>query len=298
MFSGLFGGGGSAKRAAQVAAAKQAEAGGVIKGQFEETAATYQPYMQAGTGALSEYQRLAGGLEAPTQEMRDVALTMDPIVEQIRTGDYTATPGYEFRREEGRRALEQSAAAKGGLFSGATGRELERYGQGVATSEYDNYLNRLRGQLGDVQTQMGGRQSALNAAYQNLGAYSPLIQTGYGATAGLGALGERAAQQRAGYIAGEGATYASGMQAKDAQMKAAGDQWLQMGATAVGGALGGPAGASMGSSMFGGGGAQTQAMPWANPDNIQMGATDPSLPWLQQGGAQQQAALRTASSFA
>lgn len=265
MFSGLFGGGGSAKRAAQVAADKKAEARGIIKDQYDDTKVAYQPYIDAGTSALSDYQRLASGLEAPTAEMYDIAQQMDPIVQQIREGDYTKTPGYDFRMQEGQKALEQSAAAKGTLFSGATGKALTRYGQDYGTYEYDNYLNRLRNQLGDVTTQMGGRQTALNAQYQNLDAYGVPMNMGYNATNALAGYGADAATQRADYTSAIGDTYASGMQAKDAQMKASGDFWVnqvnkgsEMAASILTGGMYKPSGsqvntAGVGVQQFGGG---------------------------------------------
>jgi hypothetical protein len=55
------------------------------------------------------------------------------------------TPGYQFRLEEGSRARERSAAARGGLNSGNTLLELERYGQGLADTTFDNYLDRVLG---------------------------------------------------------------------------------------------------------------------------------------------------------
>lgn len=60
--------------------------------------------------------------------------------------DYSAfykSPGYEFRQEEGIRAIDRSAAARGQLMSGGTLRELQRYGQGLASSEFNTYANRL-----------------------------------------------------------------------------------------------------------------------------------------------------------
>lgn len=39
--------------------------------------------------------------------------------------------------------MEGSAAARGGLFSGATGRALQDYGQGLASQEYGNAYNRF-----------------------------------------------------------------------------------------------------------------------------------------------------------
>lgn len=252
---GLFSSG-TAKRAAAVQARGQQEAEGLIRKQYETTAETYQPYMDAGTGALSQYQRLAGGLEAPTAEMGALAGQMDPIVQQIREGQFQESPGYAFRREEGRKALEQSAAARGGLFSGGTGKALERYGQNFATSEYDNWLGRLRGQLGDVQTQMGGREAALGAQYKNIGAYNPLIQTGYGATAGLGALGASAAQQQAGYRSGAAESQAGGMLAKSNQLMGLGQGILNLGTTAFG-AMGGLGTGGIGGLGGMGGGGQS-----------------------------------------
>ena len=69
--------------------------------------------------------------------------------------DYSAfykSPGYQFRMDEGVRALDRSASAKGMLMSGGLQRELLRYGQGVATSEFGNYANRLASLAGVGQT--------------------------------------------------------------------------------------------------------------------------------------------------
>ena len=55
-----------------------------------------------------------------------------------------ATPGYEFRLSEGQRALQNAAAAKGMLRTGNTWKDLLRYGQDYATSEYDKVYGRAR----------------------------------------------------------------------------------------------------------------------------------------------------------
>jgi len=69
--------------------------------------------------------------------------------------DYSAfykSPGYDFRMQEGINALDKSAAARGKLMSGGLMRELERYGQGLASSEFNNYANRLASLAGVGQT--------------------------------------------------------------------------------------------------------------------------------------------------
>lgn len=54
----------------------------------------------------------------------------------------TSTPGYEFRRNQGREGIENSAAARGGLLSGNALRSIEEYGQDYASNEYDKALGR------------------------------------------------------------------------------------------------------------------------------------------------------------
>jgi hypothetical protein len=56
--------------------------------------------------------------------------------------DLTQDPGYAFRLSEGTKALERSAAARGGLLSGGTGKALQRFGQEFGSQEYGNAYNR------------------------------------------------------------------------------------------------------------------------------------------------------------
>ena len=55
-------------------------------------------------------------------------------------------PGYQFRLQQGLKALQNSAAASGTLLSGGTGKALQRYGQDYASNEYGNVYNRALGQ--------------------------------------------------------------------------------------------------------------------------------------------------------
>jgi hypothetical protein len=54
-------------------------------------------------------------------------------------------PGYQFRLDEGQKALEGSAAAGGNLLSGSTLKALTNYGQNAASQEYQNAFNRFSG---------------------------------------------------------------------------------------------------------------------------------------------------------
>jgi len=53
-----------------------------------------------------------------------------------------AEPGYQFTADEGRRAVEQSAAGRGVLRTGGTLKDILKYGQSLATQQYGNVYNR------------------------------------------------------------------------------------------------------------------------------------------------------------
>lgn len=64
-------------------------------------------------------------------------------------GDIMALdPGYQFRLNQGSRALTNAAGASGMLNSGATAKALTRYGQDYASGEFNNIYNRLAGTAG------------------------------------------------------------------------------------------------------------------------------------------------------
>ena len=57
--------------------------------------------------------------------------------------DFTKDPGYDFRQQQGQRGVEASAAARGGVLSGAALKGLTRYNQDYASGEYQNAYNRF-----------------------------------------------------------------------------------------------------------------------------------------------------------
>lgn len=93
---------------------------------------------------------------------------------------FRADPSYAFRLGEGLKALERSAAARGGLMSGATGKALQRYGQEAASQEYGNAFKRFyqereallnpllalsgRGQISASESGQAGQQFGQQAA--------------------------------------------------------------------------------------------------------------------------------------
>jgi hypothetical protein len=76
-------------------------------------------------------------------------------------------PGYQFRLAEGQKALERSAAARGGLNSGGTLKALARYSQGVASDEFQRSFERFQAERksrGDLLTGAAGTLANLGTA--------------------------------------------------------------------------------------------------------------------------------------
>ena len=92
---------------------------------FERQVELQEPFRQAGVNALPE---LVAASKYTPFTMRQ----------------FRADPGYAFRLEEGLKALDRSAASRGGLLSGATLRGATRYGQEMGSQEYTNAFNRYQ----------------------------------------------------------------------------------------------------------------------------------------------------------
>jgi len=71
-------------------------------------------------------------------------------------------PGYAFRLAEGQKQVDNSAAARGSTLSGGALKALQKYGQGMASQEFQNSYNRLSG----LSTQ--GQNSAAGQASQSM----------------------------------------------------------------------------------------------------------------------------------
>lgn len=114
---------------------------------YSETTARFDPYYSAGKNALAAYNYEMGLGDKPTGY-----------------GGYTKTPGYDFALKQGTDAVQASAAAKGGLNSGAAMKALTQYGQDYATNQYGTYMNRLAG-ISDSGQAAAANQASAGANY-------------------------------------------------------------------------------------------------------------------------------------
>lgn len=126
------------------------------------------PYATSGAGAT---QQLSTGL-APGGNLSGDFTDADMIAND---------PGYQFRIDQGTQALQRAQAASG-VSGGGAAKQLIDYGQGAASSEYQNAFNRFTAQ----------RQNSV----QNL---QTLANSGQTAATAQGGFGTTAANEQAGY---------------------------------------------------------------------------------------------------
>lgn len=129
--------------------------------------------------------------------------------------DFESDPGYQFRLREGQKAIERSAAARGGLNSGATLKALQGYGQDLASQEYQNAYNRFNadqanryGRYQDYMNRISslaglGQTTATNLGNMGMNLGSNLAQTQIGLGNAIGAA-NIAQADRVGGLAGMG----------------------------------------------------------------------------------------------
>lgn len=120
--------------------------------QFERQVELQEPFRQAGVNALPEL--IAASRYTPFS------------MEQFQQD-----PGYAFRMREGLKALDRSAAARGGLLSGNQLRGVTQFGQDLASQEYTNAFNRYQSEraarLNPLQSLAGmGQSNAATMAQQ------------------------------------------------------------------------------------------------------------------------------------
>jgi hypothetical protein len=120
-------------------------------------------------------------LQQPFQEAGVNALN------RMRSGDVMGMmdPSYQFRLGEGMKALDRTAAARGGLISGGALKAAQRYGQEFASNEFGNAYNRLASMAGIGQTATNN----MGAATGNFGTNAGNLMTGAGAARASGYVG-------------------------------------------------------------------------------------------------------------
>lgn len=114
---------GAAKAAGNKAQRAADEAAARMEQNYQRTETNLQPYIDAGTDALTK-------------------------IKAVNNGDYSGfenSPDYLFARDQGIQSIDRSAAARGALYSGGQSADLAKFASGLASQNFGNYYNRLTG---------------------------------------------------------------------------------------------------------------------------------------------------------
>jgi len=150
----------AAENAADTQAASADRAAALQDKQFQQTREDQLPFLKAGYKGENRLLDLLG-LSDNTG-----ATGYGSAAKNFSMSDFEQDPGYAFRMSEGLKALDRTAAARGGMLSGAALRGATRYGQDMASQEYQNAYNRYQtnraGILNPLQSLAGQGQTTAN----------------------------------------------------------------------------------------------------------------------------------------
>jgi len=106
------------------------QANDVLTGGLNRQTDNLNPYLQVGQ------QSAQGLMEASAPGGSLTRQFSAPTAEEA-----AATPGFQFQLQQGNQALQRAAAAGGSLMSGGTLKAASQYGQGLASTYYQNAYN-------------------------------------------------------------------------------------------------------------------------------------------------------------
>jgi hypothetical protein len=171
----------AAEKAQQLQANEAAQAQQFQEEQYNTEQKQLAPFVSAGQGAIGE-------LAAETSTPGEGLLTP-------WTGSFTpptaaqaeATPGYAFTVQQGEQALQDSAAASGGLLTGGTAKATTNYAENLASTNYQNTFANALTQYNSAYNTFLNNQ---NNTYARL---AGVAQGGQQATTNEAQLGQQAA---------------------------------------------------------------------------------------------------------
>ena len=175
MLSGYMGSQ-AAKESAQTQADAQQRALDLQRDIYLSQLGLQQPFREAGVTAQNRLLDLLG-LSA-----NKTAPGYGTMAQDFGMQQFQADPGYAFRLAEGQKALERSAAARGGLLSGSALKGAQRFGQDLASQEYQNAFNRYQAERANRLQPL----ASLTAAGQGAAGALSNVAGQYGQQAGAG----------------------------------------------------------------------------------------------------------------
>lgn len=178
---------------------------------YNQTREDQMPWMKLGKTSLAQL----GDMMKPNGQLMKNYGEADPTLKQHNFGmaDFNADPGYQFRMSQGLKALQNNAAARGGMASGNAMKALIGYGQGLASDEYSNAYSRFNNNNAINAANYMDRFNRYNANQSNaFNRLSGLAGTGQQTAQSLGSAGQNYATNFGQNVQNAGMARASGYQ--------------------------------------------------------------------------------------
>ena len=244
-FNGITGktGAKAAEKAGQLQSDSSQYAADLSQKQFEQTRNDQMPWLEAGKGALGQLQdyigknnnfddRWGGRIESAYQNGQ-LTGGLDP-------NNFQTDPSYQFRKQQGMADIESSAAASGGLLSGAALKSLAGYNSNLASQEYGNAWSRDQAEKQNMFNVLGGNRSQDYQLFNNEDTrqYNQLANmagVGQQTANSLGQFGALNAQNQGNAAIAGANAQANGLTSAAASKASGWNNLFSMGAKAMGG---------------------------------------------------------------
>jgi len=143
----------------------------ISQGQFNTINNQEQPFLQSGTGALSQLNYLLGigtpgstgtvGSKGGTTGLSTAASStggdFGSLLKPFSLSDWQQlSPAYNFQKQQGQQSVLNGAASGQGAMSGAALKDLTDYNQAEANTSFNNAFNQYQTQQGNIFSRLSG----------------------------------------------------------------------------------------------------------------------------------------------
>ncbi len=147
---------------------------------MQQAQGVQNPFLQAGTGAIGNYQNWLQGMQDPTKFMNNMM------------GQYQESPFAKFQQQQGMRAANNMGSATGMTGSTPLMQQAQQNAQNISSGDMNNWLQNVLG----INSQYGqGQQNLMNMGQGSANALSGMYGQ-MGQQMGEGAYGQRAGQNQ------------------------------------------------------------------------------------------------------
>lgn len=168
--------------ASSITTAKAARAAQQLQNRiYNDSKINQTPFISGGTQASFKLQNLLGlRHDQPLDEYWNQAAP-DPsklravddsnygsLLKEFTGEDLENEPGYQFRLDEGNKAINSNLASRGSYFSGAAMKALDKYNSDYASTEYQNAFNRDTTNKNTIYSMLSGTANAGQGAASTL----------------------------------------------------------------------------------------------------------------------------------